>query len=526
MNKMQVRWPLFFAIAMVLGMWMGYRLSRNIPEGQGFFDRPRKSSVQEVIDLLNKKYVDSVASDSLTEVAIQSLLENLDPHTIYIPAAETAEANEDLQGNFEGIGVEFMILQDTVNAVSIIPEGPSEKAGLQVGDKFIKVNNNPVTGKSIDSDKIKKLLRGAGGSSVNVMVLRNQKLLSVNITRGMVPKPSVDASYMITPETGFIHLNKFSKTTYEEFMASLEGLKSKGMKELILDLRGNGGGLLDEAVDIADEFLDSTRLIVYTEGLHTPRQEYICKRPGEFEKGKLTLLIDEFSASASEVLAGALQDWDRATIIGRRSFGKGLVQEAFSLHNGAQLRLTVAKYYTPIGRNIQKSYKNGNTAYHDEILDRIHNGAAQTDSSYSQGKKFRTLLKNRIVYGGGGIKPDIIVSLDTTQRSASYHAFFKEQRISQFVYRYFVAHNDSFKNFKDAPSFVKGFKIDGLLWNELQQFAESFQVNIKQLSENERALLEQKIYAYLAMQCYRLQGYYVVENGYDEIIKEALNAKR
>ncbi|WP_315821765.1 S41 family peptidase [Paraflavitalea speifideaquila] len=414
MKKLQVWLPLLFALVLIAGMWIGFRLRENIPNSRGPFATVKRSSVQEVIDLINHRYVDKVNADSLTDDAIQAMLTHLDPHSIFIPAKYLDEINEDLQGNFEGIGVEFFIINDTVNITNVLADGPSDRAGLQVGDQFLKVGDSTVAG-NIDGDRIKKLLRGTGGSEVQVAVLRNKQTIKATITRGTIPIYSVDASYMIDGTTGYIHLNKFSGTTYEEFMAATEKLQKLGMKQLIFDVRDNGGGILGEAVDIVDEFLDDNKLIVYTQGDKQKRQDFTCKRPGLLEQGKVILLVDENSASASEVVAGALQDWDRATIIGRRTFGKGLVQEQYDLANGAALRLTIARYYTPLGRNIQKPYNKGRAAYNDEVAERFHNGEmlkGDTSTNHS-GAAYKT-PKGRTVYGGGGITPDIFIPFDTT----------------------------------------------------------------------------------------------------------------
>lgn len=523
MKKLQVWWPFFAAITMILGMYIGFQLRSNIPESQGFFGGPKKASVQEVIDLLQKKYVDSVHTDSLTDDAIQALLTKLDPHTVYIPAVYTTEANEDLKGNYEGIGVEYYIIDDTINAVNILKGGPSEKAGLQIGDKFIKVNDSLIAGKPITNDGIRKLLRGESGSQVKVNLLRGSKTIEATIIRGNIPKYAVDAAYMIDAQTGFIHLNVFSKSAFEEFMASMESLQSKGMKKLIFDLRGNGGGILDEAIDIVDEFLDSTRLVVYTEGLHTKKQEYLCKRPGIFEKGEVVLLIDEFSASASEVVAGALQDWDRATIIGRRSFGKGLVQEPFDLSNGAQLRLTVSRYYTPAGRNIQKPFNGGRREYSDEVYERFHNGQmVNEDSSKHTGPGFKTLVKGRTVYGGGGITPDYFIPFDTARLSAPLAGLFNKQNFSKFTYTYYLHQLPEFKQYKSSDAFLKEYTMSNNTWNQLVEQSKKDSVNLSSISASDKEEIQQRFKAQMAMQLYRTEGYYMVNNLRDKVVLKAL----
>ena len=373
-NKLRAWLPLLLSLSMFLGILLGYRLRGNIPSRAGMFRSHSATPMQEVMELVRNRYVDRVDPDTIAEDAINALLERLDPHSVFIPARELMDVNEDLSGGFEGIGVEFNIFDDTAHVLFVIKDGPSEKAGLQTGDRFLKVEDSAVAGRGISSDGIRSLLRGPGGSKVKVTVLRGERMVDATITRGRIPLNALEAAYMLTPTTGYIRLGKFSETCYEEFMGALEALLGKGMKELVLDLRDNGGGILDEAVEIADEFLSGNRLIVYTEGEHIPRREYTCRRNGLFETGKLVLLLDEASASASEVLAGALQDWDRATVIGRRSFGKGLVQEQYDLSDGSALRLTVARYYTPLGRSIQKPYTDGSEKYDGEILERFHNG--------------------------------------------------------------------------------------------------------------------------------------------------------
>jgi carboxyl-terminal processing protease len=373
-KKLQVWLPLIFSGVLTGGMFLGYQLSKQSGSKKNFFSSNNRSSLQEALDLIKLKYVDSVHLDSLQGKAIQEIMTDLDPHSVYLPPVDLKQANEDLAGNFEGIGVEFNVFSDTVNVVYVIPNGPSDKAGMQIGDKILKANDSLLTGKKITTDDIKKYIRGQQDSKVVLQILRNNKQQSITVTRGTIPVPSLDAAYMIDKTTGYLKLNKFSENTYEEFMQAMEVLKKQGLQNLIFDLQGNGGGFMNEAVDIADEFLDGDKLVVYTEGVNSPKREYRCKRPGIFETGKLVVLVDELSASASEVLAGALQDWCRAKIIGRRTFGKGLVQEQYPLGDGSALRLTVARYYTPLGRSIQRSYEKGKKVYMDELWQRYSNG--------------------------------------------------------------------------------------------------------------------------------------------------------
>ncbi|MGB5028539.1 MAG: S41 family peptidase, partial [Chitinophagaceae bacterium] len=348
-KKLQVWLPLIFSLVLIGGMFLGFKLSDQSGSKRGFFSSNSRSTLQEALDLIKMRYVDSVQIDTLEGRAIQEMMNELDPHSVYLPPVELKEANEDLAGNFDGIGVEFNIFSDTVNVVYVFPDGPSDKAGLVIGDKITRVNDSSLTRKGVSINEIKALIRGPKGSKAILQVIRGAKQQSITVTRGKIPVPSIEASYMIDKNTGYIKLTKFSESSYEEFMQAMEALQKQGIQSLVFDLRGNGGGFMNEAVDMADEFLEGDKLIVYTEGVNSKKREYRCKRPGLFEKGKLVLLVDELSASASEVLAGALQDWCRATIIGRRTFGKGLVQEQYQLRDGSAMRLTVARYYTPLG---------------------------------------------------------------------------------------------------------------------------------------------------------------------------------
>jgi carboxyl-terminal processing protease len=520
-RKLQVWLPILFAVVMVSGMSIGYKLRENTSM-PGFFKMATKTPMQEVLDLIDMKYVDPVQTDTLGYKVIQNMLTKLDPHSIYIPSEELREVNDDLRGNFGGIGVEFQIFYDTVNVLNVVQGGPSDKAGLQVGDKLIRVNDTVIiAGKKLEPESIRKQLRGESGSVVKVIVLRNGKLLPINITRGAIPLPSVDVAYMLNPLTGFIHINKFSELTYREFMKALEKLQAQGMKKLVLDLRGNGGGFLSQAVDIADEFLDDNKLIVYTQGTHVPKYEYHCKREGLFEKGELVLLVDEGSASASEVLSGALQDWDRATIVGRRTFGKGLVQEQFGLSDGSALRLTVARYYSPLGRNIQKPYNHGYSEYEEEIYQRFHNGEVlKPDSSKNTGSAYKT-PKGRIVYGGGGITPDIFVAYDTSSMGKEVLKLYRKGTFSNFIYTYYMQHKQLFNSYKTPADLANSFKAGEAEWQQLKNFAARDTIDLTNVNARDKADLINRIPAQMARQIWRYEGYYQVMNKTDDFIKKA-----
>jgi len=522
MKKIKVWIPVLFAMVMIVGMLIGYRLYENT-NTKGFFKTRKLNRVQEVVDLVSMKYVDAVDTDSLGEEAIQGVLSHLDPHSYFIPAVDREEMNEDLKGNFEGIGIEFQIIDDTVNATYILPNGPSDKAGLKIGDKFIRVNDSVVAGNGINSERIKKFLRGPGASNVNITLLRDNKIMQFPITRGTIPLPALDASYMLDKETGYIRINKFSRTTYGEFLQAMEKLQQQGLQRLVLDLRGNGGGIVDQAVDIADEFLDNDKLIVYTEGRKSPRREYRAQKPGLFEKGKLILLVDEGTASASEILTGALQDWDRATIMGRRTFGKGLVQEPFQLTDGSELRLTIARYYTPIGRSIQKPYNKGRDIYNEEVIERYHNGEVlHGDTTVNHtGPVFKT-KGGRIVYGGGGIAPDIFVGLDTNNTSKSITSLYINGTLNSFIYTYYMGHISNFHQFKDPADFAASFHDEEKVWNNLIEYAAKDTINIRTISPHDKSILQSRIKSLFARLIWRTEGYFVISNSNDPVIKKAM----
>ena len=522
-KKLQVWLPLIFSIVLIGGMYFGFRLRENTASGTGFFKADKKTSLQQILDLVKDRYVDPVNIDSLQSNAIDEMMAHLDPHSIYIPPSSLQEVNEDLAGNFEGIGVEFNIFSDTVNIVHVITDGPSDKAGLQVGDKIIKVNNENVAGTAISSDEIKKKIRGEGGSAVKITLLRKNEQKEITVTRGMIPIPAIDAAYMLDQKTGYIKLNKFSETAYEEFMQSLEGLKKNKMSDLVLDLRGNGGGLMKEAVEIADQFLNDDKLVVYTQGANVPRIDYKCRTPGLFEDGGLVVLVDELSASASEVLAGALQDWCRATIVGRRTFGKGLVQEQYSLSDGGAIRLTVARYYTPKGRSIQRSYQGGKEKYLEEIADRYENGEVNhlDTAKVVNGKIYKTQCGDT-VYGGGGITPKYFVGLDTGSLHRNITKLYLSGSLNNFMYTYYIRHMDEINKFTNPQDFTANYNnLDGM-WQELVVFAAKDSIDLKQVSPIDKDYLQKRIKAQLARYKWRTKGYYEVVNGDDPAIKKAL----
>ncbi len=521
-KKLQVWLPLILSVVMIGGMFFGFKLHQQTGSRDGFFKTDKRTALQEALNLIQDRYVDSVKMDTLQNDAINDVMNHLDPHSVFIPASNVSEMNEDLIGNFQGIGIEFGIFEDTVHVLYVVPNGPSDKAGLHIGDKILKVNDSSIISKTLPSTDIRKMIRGAGGSKVKLTVVRDATVQYYDVTRGTIPLPSLDAAYMVQPGTGYIKLNKFSETTYSEFMKAMEDLQKKGLQKLILDLRGNGGGFISQATNIADEFLDGDKLIVYTEGTNIKRQDYRASKEGVFEKGGLVVLVDELTASASEILAGALQDWDRATIIGRRTFGKGLVQEQYGLTDGSAIRLTVARYYTPSGRSIQRPYDRGKKVYMEELYNRYENGEMLTADSihFSKDRPYKT-NGGKTVYGGGGIMPDVFVSIDTSLFTRSVTKLYLEGRFNNFVYKYYIHHIPEFNQYKTPGELAGRFQDVSDAWNQLVGYAMKDSINLTKVPEIDKRNIQNRIKAYLARLKWRTQGYYEVYNVYDPMVKKA-----
>ena len=432
--------------------------------------------LSRVLDVINMFYVDTVSNNKLVEAAIVEMLKELDPHSVYVSADEVKEMNEPLEGNFEGIGVQFNIYNDTIMVVNPIIGGPSEKLGIRAGDRIIKIDGVNVAGVKIKNNDVFKKLRGKKGTLVTVSIARrNEKtLLDFTISRDKIPIYSLNASYMIDKEIGYIKLDRFSATTMNEFSEAIAKLKKAGAKDLILDLTGNGGGYLNTAVDLADQFLDDKKMVVYTQGINSPRSDYRATNAGEWPNGRLVVLVDEGSASASEIVSGAIQDWDRGVIIGRRTFAKGLVQRPFNLPDGSLIRLTVARYYTPSGRLIQKSYENGFSEYSKDIIHRYNNGELiHADSiHFPDSLKFQTMNSKRTVYGGGGIMPDFFIPLDTNQYTNYYRNIIRKGVINKYVISYIDDNRNSLKEkYTDFAKFKNEFVVDDVMVDSLISLA-------------------------------------------------------
>jgi carboxyl-terminal processing protease len=486
----------------------------------------------EVFDKISRYYVDTINEDRFVEQVINKTLHDLDPHSSYLSRDEVKSMQEPLDGNFEGIGVSFNILEDTIFIVNPIPGGPSEKLGIRAGDRIIHIDGANVAGIGITNTDVMRKLKGKKGTRVTVSILRRgmDNLLEFVITRDRIPYFSIDASYMIDDRTGYIKLSRFSLTSMDEFQSSIAGLKRQGLRNLILDLDGNGGGYLPVAVNLADQFISGNRMIVYTEGMQNPRRNYYSSDAGEFQDGMLVVMIDESSASASEIVAGALQDWDRAVIVGRKSFGKGLVQQPFQLSDGSMIRLTVAKYFTPTGRLIQKPYLEGFDAYSREVINRYNNGQLiHADSiTFPDSLKFRTLELKRIVYGGGGIMPDYFVSLDTSYNTSYYRELVSKGILNQFILNYEDKYRNQLKTeYPDFTKFEKNFQISEDIIHQLISYAENEGLKLNQDDfEKSADIIKILIKSYLARDLWTSSEFYRVFNPIDPIYQKAIEVIR
>ncbi|WP_306640780.1 S41 family peptidase [Sanyastnella coralliicola] len=524
--------PLIYAILVVLGVYIGSNFSGN----STFTHRPAASeNPNKLVNIINKideMYVDSVEKKALIEKAINAMLEDLDPHSYYISSEELASVQEPLQGNFEGIGVEFMIQKDTLVVVSPIQGGPSETAGIRAGDRIVEVDGEHIAGIGLTNSKVMEVLKGEKGTKVDLKIQRRgtDDILDFNITRDRIPIYSVVASTMVEPGVGYIKLTRFAKNSYEEFMMGMAKLDEAGAESIIFDLRGNGGGYLHVAIPMVEEFLEDDKLIVYTEGVNSPRSEYRSQRRGRYADKDVVILINSGSASASEIMAGALQDHDRSITVGRRSFGKGLVQDEIPLPDESALRLTVARYYTPTGRSIQRPYGE-EIDYDNDYNDRYDSGELYSEEKIELNDSLKfTTPKGRIVYGGGGITPDVFVPIDTIGASWYFSDLSYAGTIRRYGFDYSDSHRDELSSYSDVESFLKGFKVTNVMMEGLFKAGEE-----DGYERDERAIAESgevmkiRLKAHMAKNLFGDEAYYRAlledDNVYDAALEVARNYK-
>jgi len=518
-TKNQIRLPIVLCIGLAAGVFLGASFNQRTSRDVG----PEVQKFREVLSQIRDSYVDDVNTGELVEEAIRDMLTKLDPHSAYIPVEERDRANEDLRGNFDGIGIEFKIFNDTIVVVSPLSGGPSESVGIVSGDKIIRVDSMNVGGVGITNEDVMRQLKGPKGTEVEVGILRGKKELVFNIVRDKIPQYSVDAAYMVRDGIGYIKVSRFAATTYDEFTQSIKKLKDQGMQKLVLDLQGNPGGYLNVAIDMVDEFMPASKRIVYTKGKNSRYdQSANATSRGSFESGDLIVLVNEGSASASEILAGALQDNDRALIVGRRSFGKGLVQSPFDLSDGSEIRLTISRYYTPSGRSIQKPYDD-EQVYAQDIISRYNHGEFfHADSiHFSDSLKYLT-LNGRTVYGGGGIMPDYFVPLDTVLNSHYLNELYSTYAIFEYAFYYAEKHKEELEKM-GFENYRSGFHVSDAMLDELVR------VGLRNKAQPDRIELNQKkqlfrihLKAQIAKGVWGNEGFYPIFNETNEILQQSI----
>ncbi|WP_143962346.1 S41 family peptidase [Litoribacter populi] len=520
----QIRLPIILALAISAGIWIGATFAE--PKSDRNDLKAALYKIQEIITYINRDYVDSVNTNELVEHGIEKMLEKLDPHSAYIPAKDAQLAKSQLDGEFDGIGIEFGVLRDTIYVVAPLTGGPSEKVGLQSGDQIIKVDGETVAGTGVTNRDVFDLLRGPKGSKVELTVKRktSSDLMDYTITRDKIPQYSVNATYMVSDEIGYIKVTRFAATTYEEFKAAVEELKEKGMSKLILDLQGNPGGYMGAAINMADEILGENAMIVSQQGkLNRYNQKAFAVKPGIFEDGSVIVLINEGSASASEIVAGAIQDNDRGLIVGRRSFGKGLVQMPIDLSDGAELRLTIARYYTPSGRSIQKPYGDGDD-YGKDWLNRYEHGEFFSADSIKFDDSLRYETKGgRAVFGGGGIMPDYFVPLDTTMNSPYVGKLFSSDSAREFILGYVDNNKDKFENMT-FEEYYNNFEVSESMLKELIKIGEENKVKFDEKDyKKSKDYLKILVKAHMSRNIYDDNAFYKIVNDINEVYQRALN---
>ncbi|MCD4790550.1 MAG: S41 family peptidase [Bacteroidales bacterium] len=529
-KKLAIYLPILFALILIIGIFLGYKLTPVSTYDQKLFNLNlnKYDKLKDVVNYIVQEYVDSVNKNEIAEDGIVGILNSLDPHSQYITVEEFHDVNDPLLGNFEGIGIQFRIEKDTITVIHTISGGPSEKVGLMPGDRIVKVDDSLVAGIKITNNEVMRKLKGERGTKVKVSIYRRgiSNLLDFIIVRDLIPTYCIDIAYMPTETIGYIKVSKFSATTYDEFLKAVMDLEDQGMQNLILDLRGNAGGYLQAAIDMADEFLREDKLIVYTQGKNQPKELFYATDKGRLEDKSVIILIDEGSASASEIVAGAIQDNDRGLIVGRRSFGKGLVQRQLDFPDGSALRLTVARYYTPTGRCIQKPYdkENGFEDYYTESYYRFMNGEMEEPDSiqFNDSLKFIT-PGGKVVYGGGGIMPDIYVSVKPDDNSEFFNKLLNKSLIFQFAFNYTDKNRNCLNKFKSFEDFNTYFNITDNIFNEFIEFVEKNDVEkdttcTKKSKEKIKILLK----AFIGRNLLDDKGFYPIYHQTDKTFQEAM----
>lgn len=530
-HKPSFNWimPVAFAVVLAFGVFLGTIIAPAVQQKNALYANEDASRIRNILGYIDARYVDSINIDSVIDEmvnaylndpsTIDDLFKHLDPHSGYIPKQDIQAFNEDLDGEFDGVGIEFNIINDTIYIVSALSGGPSEGVGILSGDKIITIDDSLVAGINITNEKVVKKLRGKKGTQVHLSIKRfgETALLNFTVTRDVIPVHSLDAAYMIDEQIGYIKLNKFSKGTPDEFRSGMKKLTDAGMKKLILDLRGNPGGYLSGAVEIADELLDGKKLIVYTDGRSVGRRDYAAQYQGIFESGEVVVLVNEGSASASEILAGALKDNKRATIVGRRTFGKGLVQEVYPLPDSSAIRLTIARYYTPNGESIQRSYAHGVDAYYNEYADIVMNGGDLPDS-----------LKGKIDVNWG-IVPDRYVKTDTSENSKTFNHLFNRGIIQRFAYTYYGDHTSEFSKYASVEQFRNDFTVSDELFQKFIAFANAEDSTLHLQTDKingSKTKIVASVKAFLARQKWNDAGFFPLMNEIDDDVQEALKILR
>jgi carboxyl-terminal processing protease len=520
LNKFKNILPILFAFAVVIGILIGSQLNYQNKTAMLFGDSPQEAKIKRLIDFIEYDYVDKVNTDSLLDGTIKNIVEKLDPHSVYIPVKEHNEIEEKMKGEFVGIGIQFRMFRDTLTVIKTTKKGPSQLAGLKAGDRILIADKDTLFNKKLSTNKIINKLKGKPNSKVFLLVYRksHKKFIPFSVIRDKIPIKSIDVAYMLTDEIGFIKLNSFTSTSFKEFKLNLNNLKSKGMTKMILDLRGNPGGYIGVTTKIIDEFLEDNKLIVFTKDKKGNIENSFATKKGGFENGKIYVLIDENSASASEILAGALQDNDKGIIVGRRSFGKGLVQQDMELGDGSSVRLTTARYYTPTGRSIQKPYKlnQKKNYYHDDFEKRFLSGELTSSDSIKVVDSLRfTTPKGKIVYGGGGITPDVFVAIDTT----TFYGNFQFRTMNNFVFNYVDSHRKDFENMP-LSFFIEDFDLDNKIFNLY------LGRNNKKRKTRYSKEIKHYLKAIFARELYDEEGFYQVLNKQDKMVNKVLELEK